>query len=205
MIPIVSALCWLHLEASDICCKASKTGITCAFVCVWKCVFVCTEDETLDESLFSKQILSASHSLLCPWSHLCVCLFVCVHAYPAPHRPILLGVPLLPGADRCFVPGDGGLPLPWPRPLHALCGDRRWAHPSVDAAEFGLCWTCSFCKSIWYTCEDHLGCLFPVLPSPRVTSDQFMDLHWIVYKNIHPSIHSIHPSIHHTTMLHAIL
>lgn len=33
------------------------------------------------------------------------------NSYAAPHCPVLLGVPVLPGVDRCPFPGDGGLPL----------------------------------------------------------------------------------------------
>lgn len=79
---------------------------------------------------------------LCP----CPCARVRPHACPAPHRPVLFGVPVFPGADRCAVPGDGGLPLQWPWPLHALRGDGRWAHSSADASEFGLRWSRSICK-----------------------------------------------------------
>ena len=119
-------------------------------VCV--CVYW---DKTLDESPLSKQILNAGRSFLCPCPCACVCVCVCAYARLAPHRPVLLGVPVFPGADRCAVPRDGGLPLLRPWPLHALRGDGRRAHPSVDAAEFGLRWTRSVGNSIARTWEHY--------------------------------------------------
>lgn len=56
----------------------------------------------------------------------------------ASHRPVVLGVTVLPGADGRLVSRRGGLPLLRPRPLYALRGDGRRAHPTTHAAQPGF-------------------------------------------------------------------
>lgn len=54
--------------------------------------------------LFQANIKSLFAFVLVPVHMAAVCI--------APHRPVLIGVPVLPGVDGCVVPCDGWLPLP---------------------------------------------------------------------------------------------
>lgn len=108
---------------------------------------------------------------------MCVCVCVC----PAPHRPLLPGVLVFPGADRCVVSCDGGFPLPWPWPVHAVHRDGRWAHPAADAAQLGLRWSCSIRK-----CSPHSH--GPYLWALKGFTPEIWDQDWHVQKKTNQTV-----------------